>query len=91
MVTSINPASLMVSWQPPLEIHHNGPITVYVIEYTKVGSGVIMRVNVASGTTAHTVSGLVAYVDYSVIIVAVNANGTGPRSDPLVERSGEDG
>ena len=91
MVTSINPASLTVSWQPPLEIDHNGPIIVYVIEYTRVGSGDMMSVDVASGTTAHTISELVAYVDYSVIIVAVNANGTGPRSDPLVGRSGEDG
>ena len=87
MVTSVNPASLMVSWQPPPPIDHNGPIT-YMIQYTRVGSSV----NVNSGTTQYTISGLVAYVDYSVIVAAMNVNGTGPFSNPpVVGRSGEDG
>ena len=89
MVTSVNPASLEVSWQPPLEIDHNGPITGYVIQYTRVGSSDIMSENVNSGTT-HTISGLVAYVDYSVIVAAVNVNGTGSLSNPMMETSGED-
>ena len=91
MVTSVDPASLGVSWDPPLEIDRNGPITGYVIQYTRVGSSDMMSVNVASGTT-HTISGLVAYVNYSVIVAAMTVNGTGPFSDPpVVGRSGEDG
>ena len=91
MVESHNPASLIVSWQPPLEIDHNGPITGHVIQYTRVGSSDMMSVNVTSGTT-HTISGLVAYVNYSVIVAAMNVNGTGPFSDPpMLVRSGEDG
>ena len=90
MITSVDPASLEVSWQPPLEINHNGPITGYVIQYTRVGSSDMKSENVNSGTT-HTISGLVAYVDYSVIVAAVNVNGTGPFSNPVVGRSGEDG
>ena len=90
MVTSVNPASLMVSWQPPLSIHHNGMLTGYVINYIRVETSVMMSVNVNSGTT-RTISGLVAYVEYSVIVAAVNVNGTGPFSNPpLVRRSGED-
>ena len=47
--------------------------------------------NVASGTT-HTISGLVAYVNYSVRVAAMTVNGTGLFSDsPVVGRSGEDG
>ena len=88
MVTSVNPASLMVSWQPPPMIDHNGPIT-YMINYTRVGSSDMMSVNVNSGTT-HTISGLVAYVNYSVIVAARTVNGTGPFSSAVV-RSGEDG
>ena len=89
-VTSVNPASLMVSWQPPPMIDHNGPIT-YVIQYTRVGSSDMMSVNVNSGTT-HTISGLVAYVDYSVTVAARTVNGTGPFSNPpVIGRSGEDG
>ena len=89
MITSVNPASLMVSWQPPLDIDHNGPITGYVIQYTRVGTSNIMSENVNSGTT-HTISGLVAYVNYSVVVAAMNVNGTGPFSNPLIETSGED-
>ena len=90
MGTSVNPASLMVSWQPPLMIDHNGPIT-YMIQYTRVGTSDMMNVNVNSGTTQYTISGLVAYVDYSVIVAAVNVNGTGTFSNRVVGRSGEDG
>ena len=89
MVTSVNPASLMVSWQPPPPVHHNGPIT-YMINYTRVGSSDMMSVNVNSGTT-HTISRLVAYVDYSVIVAARTGNGTGPFSSTVVQRSGENG
>ena len=90
-VSSINPASLMMSWQPPTEIDHNGPITGYIIQYTRVGSSDMMSVNVSSDLTVYMISGLVAYVDYSVTVVTVNINGTGPPSSPLVGRSGEDG
>ena len=90
MVTSINPASLMVSWQPPPMIDHNGQITVYVIQYTRVGSSDMMSEIVTSGTS-RTLSRLIAFVDYSIIVAAVNVNGTGPFSNPpVVGRSGED-
>ena len=90
IVSSVNPASLNVSWQPPLEIDLNGPITGYVIQYTRVGSSDMMSVNVTSGTT-QTISGLAAYVNYSVTVAAMTLNGTGPFSNPVVERSGEFG
>ena len=88
VVESHNPASLVVSWQPIIQRDRNGPITGYVIQYTRVGSSDMMSVNVTSGTT-HTISGLVAYVNYSVIVAAMTINGTGPFSDPpVVGRSG---
>ena len=93
MVANINPASLMMSWQPPLEKDRNGPITSYMIQLTRVGSGDMMSVNVhvSSATTVITILGLVAYVNYSVSVAAMTVNGTGPLSDPVVGRSGEDG
>ena len=90
IVTSVNLSSLRLSWQPLLEIDWNGQITGYVIQYTRVGSSDTMSENVNNGT-AHTISGLVAYVNYSVIVAAVNVNGTGLFSNPVVRRSGEDG
>ena len=91
MVESHNPALLVVSWQPPRRRNRNGKINGHVIQYTRVGSSDMMSVNVANGTT-HTISGLAAYVNYSVIVAAMTVNGTGPFSNPpVVGRSGEDG
>ena len=75
----------MVSWQPPPLIDHNGPITGHVIQYTRVGSSDMMSVNVNS-RTIHIISGLVALVNYSVIVAAVNVIGAGPFSNPVIGR-----
>ena len=82
MVTSVDPSSLMVSWDPPVEIDRNGPITGYVIQYTRVGSSDMMSVNVDSGTT-HTISGLVLLAEYLVTVAAMTVNGTGQFSDAV--------
>jgi len=89
MVTSVNPASLMISWLPSLEINRNGQITGYVIQYTSAGSN-DMSINVTS-RTAYIILGLIPLVNYSVIVAAMNVNGTGPFSNPVVQRSGESG
>ena len=88
MVTSVNPASLRVSWELPSTINYNGPITDHVIRYTGGGTSDMMNVN---SETTHTISGLVPFVDYSVTVAAVNVNGTEPFSNAIVQRSGEDG
>ena len=94
MVKGYNPASLMVSWRPPIPGDRNGPITGYMINYTRVGSSIMMSMSVdgkISGTTIIIISQLVAYVDYSVIVAAMTVNGTGNFSDPpVLGRSGED-
>ena len=91
MVTSISPASLMVSWQPPPLIDHNGPIIGYVIQYTRVGSSTVISEKVNSDTaTLYTISELVVLVNYSVTLAAVNINGTGPFSSAVIGRSRED-
>jgi len=87
MVTSVNPSSLRVSWQPPPQIDHNGIITGYVIEYARVGGS---SDNVTSNTETIT-SRLVPFVEYSVRVAAMTANGIGPFSNAVVQRSGEDG
>ena len=90
MIARIDPASLKVSWQPPLE-SHNAPITGYVIQYIEDGSqDMIKDIKDINGTT-HTISGLVPYTKYSVKVAAMNDDRTGPFSKPVVEISGEDG
>ena len=87
MVTSVNPSSLRVSWQPPPEIDRNGVIIGYSIEYIR-SEGSSVMVTVTKGTT-HTISGLVAFVEYSVTVTAMSVNGTGPPSVPVVQTSGQ--
>ena len=92
MLAAINPTSLNISWQLPLEIDHNGLITGYVIRYTRVGSSIITTIETVTNKVAYTISGLVAYSNYSVMVAAFNVNGSGPFSDPpVVGRSGDSG
>ena len=59
-----------------------------MIQYTRVGSSVTTIETVTIRVT-YTISGLFAYVDYSVMVAALNVNWSGPFSDPVVERYGD--
>ena len=88
VITSTNPASLKVSWQPPLETLCTVPITGYVIKYFKDGPQDnikdVKNVNVASATT-YTISGLILCAKYSVQVAAMNGKGNGPFSESVVD------
>ena len=88
-MSGVDPASLLVSWLPPLEEHHNGSITGYVIQYARVGSDDRISMNVPNDTK-FTITGLFAYVEYSVKVAAVNASGIGPFGKSMIAMSGED-
>ena len=90
MIARTNPASLKVSWQPPME-SHSVPVTGYAIQYIKDGSqDMIKDIKNISGTTC-TISGLVPCTKYSVKVAAMNIDRAGPFSEAVVEISGEDG
>ena len=84
-----DPASLVVSWQPPLKKIGNAPITGYVIQCARDGSDDKRIMNVPN-EVEHAIKGLFPYAKYSIAMAAVNANGTGPYSDPVIATSGED-
>ena len=79
----------MVSWQPPLKKNGNAPITGYVMQCARDGSDDKMIINVPD-KVEHTIQGLFPYAKYSIAMAAVNANGTGPFSEPVIATSGED-
>ena len=85
----LHPGALNVSWQPPVEIDQNGPLT-YVVEYTDIETNISMNVTVTSGTNI-AISGLDPYDDYLVRVAARTVNGTGNFSDYVMETSGHEG
>ena len=75
-----------------MKTNSNEAITGYVVMYARDGSDEIvdtMILNVPNDTTI-TLPGLLACTKYSVTVAAVNANGTGPFSNPVIASSGED-
>jgi len=90
-----DPAMLSVRYRPPRVSLRNGDVTGYVIKYTRVGSGVSQMITVdgaRGGGGFHTsaIPGIAVYTNYSVEVAAVNINGTGPFSDPVIGLSGQD-
>ena len=83
---------LSVRYSRPLVEDVNGDLTGYVIRYSRVGSGEVEVMSVVnSSTLSSVISGLVAYVNYSIEVAASNINGTGPFSDLVFGLSGQDG
>ena len=80
-VILVNPKNLNVSFKPPPLIDHNGQLTGYMIQYNGIGSGDNKRVITKYTTMSISLSRL---ANYSVTVAAMNVNGTGPFSDPVV-------
>ena len=89
-VNIVHPGSLNISWLPPEEIGQNGPITDYEIQYTMVGSNDTMT-EIITSRNFYVLTGLFAFVNYSIEVAAVTVNGTGPHSIPIIEESGHEG
>ena len=87
LVKVVNSRTLTVSFSPPPIIDHNGQLTRYVIRYNRVGSRDIKSVNAIKTTIS--LSRLEEFVNYSVIVAAVNGNGTGPFSKPVEQTTGK--
>ena len=80
----VNATTILVSWETPPIIHHNSPLTGYVIIYSDLsspGGGDEMRSSIMDPTvlTALIVN-LEPYSLYDVQVAAVNNAGAGPRS-----------
>jgi len=85
----INPAMLRVTYDRVPEQFRNGLETGYRIRYNNSFDSQIMMVG-GRNTLAVTISGLVAFTNYSVEVAAVSNEGMGPFSVPVFGLSGED-
>jgi len=69
-----------VSWNAPAS-DGGSPITGYTVTASHNNSN--FRANFGAGTTSGAIRGLVNGKTYTVTVLAVNANGAGPASDPV--------
>ena len=87
----IDPAMITVTYSSPLMQLHNGDLTGYVIKYTRVDTDESQMITVNGDASNSVISGILAFTNYSVQVAAMNINGTGPFSVPVIGLSGQDG
>ncbi len=80
-VIAKGPASVTVVWEPPAD-DGGSPVTGYTIWYARpqdrdIVGGHVMSAALPAATTEHTVTGLVDYQLYKVMVTAVNEVGRG--------------
>ena len=90
---AVSSTEIEVTWEEVSEIDQNGIITFYEVEYTPqmTFEGQIL-VNSTNTTYLNTtLTGLEEYVQYDISVRAYTSVGPGPYSDPVTERTLEDG
>ena len=89
-IASVDPASLMVTWQPLPLIDQNGPIISYDISFINNADGDMRNVTVVGTEITITITDLIPFIGYSVQVAASNTNGTGVFSTVISQVSGQD-
>ena len=84
-----------VSWEEVPAISRNGIITMYDVQYEPLetfnGTTSIETVNTSEPVLMMTLSGLEEYVEYKISVRTYTSIGPGPYSDPVTNRTLEDG
>jgi len=88
----VNSSALRISWSPPPAERPNGEITYYKVHVVEVGlsDSDALVTKVRKGTSI-VVDELKPWTDYKIWVHAGTNVGDGPRSDPIVACTGEDG
>ncbi|KAK7084454.1 putative aminophospholipid-translocase, partial [Halocaridina rubra] len=86
-VIPTSPTNLEVTWSEPQVTRT--PISGYIMYYMQVGSAEEHEVEVSSGTS-YTLNSLSQFTEYSVWLVAVNANGAGDATNEVTARTFSD-
>jgi len=88
-VVNVTSTTLSLEWDPLTIEDHNGVITGYVVNYSRVDTG--STVTVVSSTTSVYIGMLRPYTTYSFSVAAETSVGSGPFSPSLQRTTAEDG
>ena len=90
---ALSSTEIEVSWEEVPAIHENGIIIVYEVQYVPLQTfGDQISTNTTNTTYLNTtLTGLQEYVEYNISVRAYTSVGPGPYSDPVTERTLEDG
>ena len=76
---------VFLSWRGVPCIQQNGPITGYAVRYfATCGADKDVQRYKSVGTMDDIISGLTPNTEYAFQVAAVNVNGTGPFSEPIM-------
>ena len=90
--TTISSTEIMVTWDDIPGLDRNGIITNYEVQIEALDFPADIFVDPLTTTTLLIlVTGLEEYVNYNISVRAYTSVGPGPYSDPMTERTLEDG
>ena len=90
--TAISSTEIMVTWDEIPGLDQNGIITDYEVQIEPLDFPADIFVDLLNTTTLSiVVTGLEEYVFYNISVRAYTSVGPGPYSDPVTERTLEDG
>ena len=89
-----SPTEILVSWTELSDICQNGKVTLYEVQYKPLETFNVLdsaTVNVTAPATTMNITDLEEYVEYNISVRAYTSVGPGSYSDPVIERTLEDG
>ena len=89
---ALSSTEIMVTWEEVAMIDQNGIITDYEVEFEPLQfTDGLMLASVNTTNLSVNITGLEEYVEYNISVRAYTSVGPGPYSDPVTERTSEDG
>ena len=90
--TATSSTTIMVTWEEVPAIHQNGIIINYEVQFEPLHfTEELMTDTINTTNLSANITGLEEHVEYNISVRAYNSVGPGPYSDPITERTLEDG
>lgn len=85
--TGITHTTITITWTPP--IPPNGEIESYSIEYSSEVEGTLNVTGIPPSIFQYQLTGLMEYVNYTIVVYAHTDKGRGDGSDPITVETNE--